>query len=547
MLVINGVSVSEGVAVGPLRFLDNKPKDILREIVCDCEREAVRFEEARQIACTQLESLFSRTKEKVGEENAAIFDIQKMMLEDFNYRESIENMIREENVNAEYAVSVAAEYFRSMFSSMDDSYMKERAADVIDVSERVIKTLNPGLYKPFELQEPSILAAIDIAPSEAVQLDRDMILGFVTAEGSAVSHTAILAKSMLIPAVVGVGASLSDLINGKPAILDGSAGVLFIEPDDKTNAEMSSKLLDIRKKRAALDCLRDRPNITLDGKEIDVFVNVSHLSGLDDAVDSTAGGIGLFRSEFLYLESYDFPTEDEQFAAYKKVAESMGGKKVIIRTLDIGADKQAGYFNIANEANPAMGLRAIRICLSRPEIFKTQLRALYRASAFGDIAIMFPMIISTREVEEIMKITEEVMADLRSENIPFNENTKRGIMIETPAAVMISGKLAEMVDFFSIGTNDLTQYTLAIDRQNNEVGCLYDPHHPAVIKMIEMTVKAAHASGIWVGICGELSADLELTETFLRMGVDELSVSAGMVLPLREKIISIDLSHSNQY
>jgi len=541
-MIIKGTAVSEGVAIGPLRFLDNKPIDIKLEKIADAEDETARFETARLTASAQLEELRQSAQEKVGEENAAIFDIHIMMLDDLDYREFIIDMIRTQNVNAEYAVSQAAQKFSQTFSSMDDAYMKERAADVLDISERVQKALNPELNKTFELYVPSIIAANDIAPSEAVQLDKDMILGFATAEGSAVTHTAILARSMLIPAVVGTGAEITTSFDGKPAILDGFTGTLYIEPDDETSAVMTDKLHDLRKKREALNLLKDRPNITVDGTRIDVFANLSNLSNLDKVIDSSAEGIGLFRSEFIYLESKDYPTEEEQFTVYKKVAESMNGKKVIIRTLDIGADKQADYFDLPQEANPAMGLRAIRICLTRPEVFKTQLRAIYRASAYGNIAMMFPMIISVREVEDVFKITEDVKADLRRKMIPFNENTERGIMIETPAAVMISGELAKLVDFFSIGTNDLTQYTLAIDRQNSGAAVFYDPHHPAIIKMIEMTVKAAHDAGKWVGICGELGADITLTETFLRMGVNELSVSPGLVLPLKEKIISLDLS-----
>ena len=541
MLTITGLGVSEGVAMGPLRFFDNKPRDIRREVTDVAEDEAKRFEKARQTACDQLEELFLDVTEKVGEENAAIFDIQKMMLEDLDFLEAIREMILEQNVNAEYAVSVTAQNFSQMFSSMDDLYMKERAADVIDVSERIQKALNPDLYVPFELQFPSIVAAVDIAPSEAVRLDKDMILGFATAEGSALTHTAILARSMLIPAVVGAGSEIDASFDGKTAILDGSSGILYVEPDEPTIAIMTTKLTELRKKRIALNQLKDRPSVTIDGVKVEVFANLSNPSDLDKVIDSSAEGIGLFRSEFLYLESKDYPTEEEQFAAYKMVAEKMGGKKVIIRTLDIGADKQADYFDLPREENPAMGLRAIRICLTRPEVFRVQLRAIFRASAFGNIAVMFPMITSVREVEEVLRIIDSVKADLRGEGIRFNEGIECGVMIETPAAVMISGELAKMVDFLSIGTNDLTQYTLAVDRQNSGLADFYDPRHPAVLKMIEMTVKAAHDAEIWVGICGEIGADVTLTERFLRMGVDELSVSAGLVLPLKEKVISLDL------
>ena len=542
MVVIEGMAVSEGVAMGPLRFLDNKPRVVQFKKIEDPEYEAVRFENARQMACTQLDELYQSTKEKIGEVEAAIFDIHKMMLEDPDYLESVTEIIRGQNVNAEYAVSQTAQNFSQIFLSMDDEYMKERAADVADVSGRVQKVLNPELYKPFELDVPSIIAANDIAPSEAVQLDKNLILGFATAEGSAVSHTAILARSMLIPAVIGTGPELTSRFEGKPAILDGLTGILYIEPDKETTAALSVKLNELRQKREALNRLKGQPNITLDGKKIDIFVNVNHLSSVNEAIESDAGGIGLFRSEFIYLESKDYPSEEDQFDVYKRVVERMGEKKVIIRTLDIGADKQADYFNIAAEENPAMGLRAIRICLTRPELFKTQLRALYRASAFGNIAIMFPMIISMREVEDILRITEEVKSELKRGSIPFNDKTELGIMIETPAAVMISDELAKKVDFFSIGTNDLTQYALAIDRQNSGLADFYYPQHPAVLRMIEMTVKSAHDAGIWVGICGELGADMALTEKFLRMGVDELSVSAGMVLPLREKILSMSLT-----
>ena len=541
MITITGLGVSEGVAMGPLRFLDNKPKDIRHEIISAVEEEVARFENARQIASSQLDALYLAALKMVGEENAAILEIQKMMLEDLDYRESVIDMISEKNVNAEYAVRITAQKFCEIFLAMDDAYMKERAADVIDVSERVQKALNPDLYMSFDLPVPAIVAANDIAPSEAVQLDKDKILGFAMVAGSAVTHTSILARSMLIPAVVGAGAELDVSLEGKSAIVDGFTGTLYVDPDESTVATMSAKQDELREKREALNLLKDRPCITLDGKKINVFVNLDNLSSLDNVVDSGAEGIGLFRTEFIYLESKVFPAEEEQFSVYKRVAERMNGKKVIIRTLDIGADKQAGYFGLPHEENPAMGMRAIRVCLLRPEIFITQLRAIYRASAFGNLAIMFPMIASVGEVEEILKITEEVKADLRRGNVPFDEKIEHGIMIETPAAVMISDELANMADFFSIGTNDLTQYTLAIDRQNTSLAGFYDPRHPAVLRMIEMAVRSAHDAGIWIGICGELGADVVLTEAFLRMGVDELSVSAGMVLPLKEKIMSLDL------
>ena len=541
MLVITGTGASQGVAIGPLHFLAFQAAEIRREKVADPEAEAARFEQARLAACTQLDELYRDATEKVGMDSAAIFDIHRMMLEDLDYRESILDRIHKQGLNAEYAVSLTAEEFSAMFSSMDDEYMKERAADVHDISERLQQALNPQAHQALLPEGPSILAALDIRPSEAVQLDKDRILGFATVEGSAFAHTAILARSMLLPAVVGMGAKLDASLDGKPAILDGFSGTLYIDPDDATKEAMQAKLRESLKRREDLRKLKDQPSVTADGTKIEVFANVNHISGLDEAADNAAEGIGLFRSEFLFLESKTYPTEEEQFAVYKKAAAFMQGKKVVIRTLDIGADKQAGYFHLPDEANPALGLRAIRLCLTRPEVFKTQLRALYRASAFGNIAIMFPMIISVEEVRDIRSITEEVMRELKEEGVAFNAGVERGIMIETPAAVMISDELAQMVDFFSIGTNDLTQYTLAIDREHNGLSHFYNPHHPAVLKMIEITVKAAHAAGIWAGICGELGADLALTETFLRMGVDELSVSPGMILPLKEKIIQTDM------
>jgi len=544
MLVIKGLGVSPGVAMGHLRFLENDPVPIRRENIDDVENEVARFEKARGLAYAQLDELYHEALNRTGRESAAIFDIHKMMLDDLDYRESVTDTIRTQKVNSEYAVNLAAEKFAGTFSSMNDAYLQGRAADVFDISGRIQKALRPELCRTFKLSAPSILAARDIAPSEAVNLDKSMILGFATSEGSVNSHTSILARSMGIPAVAGIGTALTAELDGKPAILDGFTGAIYIDPDRETAETMSGSLREIRKKHEApsiLAALKDRPNVTPDGREIDIFANVNDLSDLDVAIKNGAGGIGLFRSEFLYLGRKDYPSEDEQFAAYKQAAERMKGKKVIVRTLDIGADKQAAYFNLPDEKNPALGLRAIRICLTRPKIFKTQLRALYRASAFGNIAIMFPMICSAREVRDILEITEEVKSGLRRANMPFNEKTEHGIMIETPAAVMISGELAGMVDFFSIGTNDLTQYALAIDRQNSRLDRFYDPQHTAILKMIEMTVKSAHDAGIRVEICGELGADIELTETFLRMGVDGLSVTANMLLPLREKILSPDL------
>jgi len=536
MLIIKGAGVSPGIAIGILRFLKKEPVKVRRVKIDDAENEIARFENARDMACSRLGELYQNAIKKTNKENATVFEIHKMMLEDPDFRESVTDIISAQKVNAEFAICQTAEKFAGMFSSMDNVYMQGRAADVFDICDRIQKALRPEFIDTFELNMPSILIARDITPGEAVQFDKSMVLGFATVDGTANSHTSILARSMGIPVVIGVDIEPTEAIDGKPAILDGINGVLYIDPDVATSETMSGKLHEIRKKHESVSALKGRLKNPYNGKRIDIFVNVNNMSDLDAAIENDADGIGLFRSEYLYLESSDYPTEDEQFVAYKRVAERMNGKKAIIRTLDIGADKQAAYFNLPREENPAMGLRGIRVCLTRPEILKTQARAIYRASAFGNVAIMFPMIISTREVEDILKITEDVMADLRRENAPFNEKTERGIMIETPAAVMISGELAKLVDFFSIGTNDLTQYALAIDRQNGELGSFYDPHHPAILKMIEMTVKSAHEAGIPVGICGELGADLELTETFLQMGVDELSVSPGVVPDLTELV-----------
>jgi phosphotransferase system enzyme I (PtsI) len=542
MLVITGTSVFSGVAIGPLRFFKGGAQTLPRRTVEDMAAEIQRFEEARAEAVNQLGVLYQKALDEVGEANAAIFEIHQIMLDDQDYRESIISIIQTQSVNAEYAISVTADNFAQIFTSMDDPYMQGRASDVRDVSGQMQKILNPVAYSPLMLETPSIVAARDLAPSETVRLDRNMILGLATAEGSVNSHTAILARTMGIPAFIGAGEALCADLDGKPAILDGFTGTLFVEPDSETNERLLLKQQEDVRNRLLLETLKGRPNVTLDGKEIELFANAGSLMGVGSVLKNDAGGIGLFRSEFLYLESKNYPTEQEQFTVYRQVAESMGGRKVIIRTLDIGADKQIDYFHLPKEDNPALGMRAIRICLCRPEIFKIQLRALFRASAFGNIAIMFPMITSTAEVERIIKIVTEVKEELRRDGLPFREDVETGIMIETPAAVMISEELAGMVDFFSIGTNDLTQYTLAIDRQNRQLDQFYNAHHPGVLRMIEMVVKNAHAAKIWVGICGELAADTALTETFLRMGVDELSVSAGLVLKVREKIRSLDLS-----
>ncbi|MDR1538897.1 MAG: phosphoenolpyruvate--protein phosphotransferase [Clostridiales bacterium] len=542
MLSISGTSVFSGVAFGPLRFLKSGERKISRVKIEDVDAEIERYRQATSEAVQELAEIYEKAVADVGEVNAAIFEIHQMMLEDEDYQDSVIGIIQTQSVNAEYAVSVTAENFAQIFSSMDDAYMKGRAADVHDISERLQRLLDPDSYEPLVLKRPVIVAAADLAPSETVQLERSMILGMITAEGSTSSHTAILARTLGIPAAIGAGPAVNASLDGKQAILDGFTGTLYIEPDEETTALMAKKHEEDVKRRQLLETLKGKPNVTLDGKEIDVFANTGSLGGIVDVLKNDAGGIGLFRSEFLYLESSDYPTEQEQFTVYKQIAESMGGRKVVIRTLDIGADKQVAYFNLPKEDNPALGMRAIRICLTRPEIFKTQLRALFRASAFGNIAIMFPMIISVGEVEQILEIVEEVKVELREMGMPFREDLELGIMIETPAAVMMSDELGKLVDFFSIGTNDLTQYTLAIDRQNQQLSQFYRPEHPAVLRLIEIAAANARKNGIWVGICGELGANLDLTETFLRMGIDELSVSAGMILRLREKIRSLDLS-----
>ena len=536
MITISGKSVFGGVSIGKILFYQRNDKVIKREHVDDVDAEWKRFQDAKDQAVEQLKGLYEKALEDVGEANAMIFEIHQMMLEDLDYLESIENIIRTQEVNAEYAVATTADNFAAMFSAMDDAYMQGRAADVKDVSERVLNILSGADTGLQEMNEPCIIAADDLAPSETVQLDKSKVLGFATMYGSSNSHTAILARTMNIPAVIGLGEDLKEEYNGKDAIIDGFTGTLYIEPDEETMKAMQEKRAKDLEQRALLEQLKGKENVTKSGQKINVYANIGNVSDLGAVLKNDAGGIGLFRSEFLYLENSDFPTEEQQFAVYKKVAESMAGKKVIIRTLDIGADKQVDYFGLDKEENPALGYRAIRICLTRPEIFKTQLRALYRAAVFGNISIMFPMIISVKEVQKIKEIIGEVKEDLKSEGIPYKEDVELGIMIETPASVMVSRELAKEVDFFSVGTNDLTQYTLAIDRQNSKLDEFYDPHHPAVLRMIQMAAESAHAEGAWIGICGELGADLELTEEFLKMGLDELSVSPSMVLPLRNRI-----------
>ena len=536
MITISGKSVFGGVSIGKILFYQRNDKVIKREHVDDVDAEWKRFQDAKDQAVEQLKGLYEKALEDVGEANAMIFEIHQMMLEDLDYLESIENIIRTQEVNAEYAVATTADNFAAMFSAMDDAYMQGRAADVKDVSERVLNILSGADTGLQEMNEPCIIAADDLAPSETVQLDKSKVLGFATMYGSSNSHTAILARTMNIPAVIGLGEDLKAEYNGKDAIIDGFTGTLYIEPDEETMKAMQEKRAKDLEQRALLEQLKGKENVTKSGQKINVYANIGNVSDLGAVLKNDAGGIGLFRSEFLYLENSDFPTEEQQFAVYKKVAESMAGKKVIIRTLDIGADKQVDYFGLDKEENPALGYRAIRICLTRPEIFKTQLRALYRAAVFGNISIMFPMIISVKEVQKIKEIIAEVKDELKSEGIPYKEDVELGIMIETPASVMVSRELAKEVDFFSVGTNDLTQYTLAIDRQNSKLDEFYDPHHPAVLRMIQMAAESAHAEGAWIGICGELGADLELTEEFLKMGLDELSVSPSMVLPLRNRI-----------
>ncbi|MFR1424356.1 MAG: phosphoenolpyruvate--protein phosphotransferase [Clostridium sp.] len=528
-----GKSVFGGVAIGRIHVFSKGQQQVKRIKVQDTEAEKKRYREAVQTAITELQGLYDKALKEVGEANAAIFEMHQMMLEDEDFTESVENIIDSQSVNAEYAVASTGDNFAQMFASMDDEYMRGRAADVKDISERLVSVLNGASRQQMDADEPVIVMAVDLAPSETVQMDKDKVLSFVTTQGSVNSHTAILARTMSIPALIGVDMPLDAELEGKFAIVDGDNGTVYIDPSEDVLAQMQEKKEQAEEKKQLLQQLKGKETITKDGKKIKLYANIGNSKDLAMVLQNDAEGIGLFRSEFLYLEKEDYPTENEQFMAYKMVAETMAGKQVIIRTLDIGADKQCDYFNMDPEDNPALGYRAIRICLTRPEVFKTQLRALYRASAFGNISIMYPMITSVWEVKQIKKIVEEVKEELRAQNIEFGE-VAQGIMIETPAAVMISRELAKEVDFFSIGTNDLTQYTLAIDRQNPKLDDFYDAHHPAVLEMIRMVAQNAHAEGIWAGICGELGADLELTEQFLQMGIDELSVSPGRILPIRK-------------
>lgn len=532
-MVLEGKSVFGGIGIGRLSIYNKKENQVKREKITDVEAEITRFTDAKETAKEQLKGFYEKAVKEVGEVNAAIFEVHQMMLDDLDYVESITNMIRTQEVNAEFAVASTGDNFSKMFAAMDDDYMKERAADVKDISNRVISILQNAENGSVTGEKPVILLADDLAPSETVQLDKSKVLSFVTRHGSTNSHTAILARTMNIPALIGI--DFSEDVNGKMGIVDGYTGKLYIEPDEETMKKYEAKKAEDENKKRLLLELKGKENVTLDGKKINLYANIGGVADVANALSNDAGGIGLFRSEFLYLESEDYPTEEAQFAAYKTVAENMAGKKVIIRTLDIGADKQVDYFHMEKEENPAMGYRAIRICLDRPEIFKTQLRAIYRASYYGTISIMFPMIISVKEVKRIKEIVAEVKAELTTEGIPFKD-CELGIMIETPAAVMISDLLAEEVDFFSIGTNDLTQYTLAIDRQNPKLDSFYDSHHEAILRMLQMVVDNGHKHGCWVGICGELGADTTLTSTFLKMGFDELSVSPAMILRVREEI-----------
>ena len=541
MQVYNGKSVFGGVAIGKISVYQKKEQQVKRVKIDDPEQEMARYEKAKAEGIKQLQGLYDKALREVGEANAAIFEVHQMMMEDDGYNESVENIIRSQGVNAEYAVATTGDNYAQMFSAMDDDYMRERAADVRDISERLLTILNGEETGAVDADEPKIIVAEDLAPSETVQLDKDKVLSFVTVKGSLNSHTAILARTMAIPALVNTSVSLEIEIDGRLGIVDGANGTFYVDPDEETLAEMKKRQEEDLSRKQLLLTLKGKENVTLDGQKVMLYANIGNIKDLATVIQNDAGGIGLFRSEFIYLEKEDFPTEEEQFQIYRQVAQTMAGKRVIIRTLDIGADKQCDYFHMEHEENPALGCRAIRICLTRPEIFKTQLRALFRASAFGKIAIMYPMITSVQEVRKIKGIVEEVKAELTSQGVEFG-NPEQGIMIETPAAAIISDDLAKEVDFFSIGTNDLSQYTMAIDRQNPQLDLFFDPHHPAVLRMISLVVENAHKAGIWAGICGELGADQSLTKEFLAMGVDELSVSPGSILPLRKIILETNVT-----
>ena len=540
MQVYNGKSVFGGIAIGKISVYQKKEQQVKRVKVENPDQEMARYEKAKAEGIRQLQGLYDKALKEVGEANAAIFEVHQMMMEDDGYNESVENIVRSQGVNAEYAVATTGDNYAQMFSAMDDDYMRERAADVRDISERLLTILNGEDTGSVDADEPKIIVAEDLAPSETVQLDKDKVLSFVTVKGSLNSHTAILARTMAIPALVNTSMTLDSVMDGKLGIVDGASGTFYVDPDEKTLEEMKKRQEEDLSRKQLLQTLKGKDNVTLDGQKVMLYANIGNIKDLATVIQNDAGGIGLFRSEFIYLEKEDFPTEEEQFQIYRQVAQTMAGKRVIIRTLDIGADKQCDYFHMEHEENPALGCRAIRICLTRPEIFKTQLRALFRASVFGRIAIMYPMITSVQEVRQIKKIVEEVKQELTSQGVEFG-NPEQGIMIETPAAAIISDNLAKEVDFFSIGTNDLSQYTMAIDRQNPQLDPFFDPHHPAVLRMISMVVENAHKAGIWAGICGELGADQSLTKEFLAMGVDELSVSPGSILPLRKIILETNV------
>ncbi len=539
----NGKSVFGGIAIGKIKVLAKGDAPVKRIHIDKPQEEIERYHAAVEEADRELSALYEKALKEVGEANAAIFEIHKMMLEDDDYKDSVEGIILNQSVNAEYAVAATSENFARMFSDMEDEYMRARAADVKDISERLIRVLSGKGEEDEASEEPEIIVAKDLAPSETVSLDKDKVLAFVTIQGSTNSHTAILARTMGIPALVSTNMDeqMLDLLDGKMGVVDGTNGSFYIEPEEKTLEELLAQQKKEQELKDLYETLKGKENVTLDGKKIMVYANIGNIKDLAHVIKNDAGGIGLFRSEFIFLERNDFPTEEEQFAIYKTVAETMAGKRVIIRTLDIGADKKCDYFQMDPEENPAMGVRAIRICLTRPEIFKTQLRALFRASAYGNIAVMYPMITSMKEIKAIKAIVQEVCQKLKEEGIPY-KMPQQGIMIETPAAVMISDLLAKEVDFFSIGTNDLTQYTLAIDRQNEKLDDFYDSHHPAVLRMIQMVVDNAHEAGIWAGICGELGADTSLTKEFLKMGVDELSVSPARILPIRKIILETNVT-----
>lgn len=539
MLKLSGKSVYKGIVLGPVAVYRKSDEQVKRIKIDDADAEILRLEKAGEQSKKQLQELYDKAVKEVGEASAAVFEVHQMMLEDEDYLDAIHNMIRTQMVNAEYAAAVTGDNFSNMFDSMDDAYMKARAADIKDISNRLVRNLQGVEGVDLRSMEPSIIVADDLSPSETVQMDKEKVLAFVTVHGSTNSHTAILARMMNIPALIGVQVDLDEIHTGMKAVVDGYAGEVVFEPSEVFCAETQERIGEEQEKLQLLHTLKGKENITLSGQKIHIYANIGSVGDVGYVLENDAGGIGLFRSEFLYLGRNGFPGEEEQFQAYKQVVQTMAGKKVIIRTLDIGADKQVDYFNLGKEDNPSMGYRAIRICLKEPEIFKTQLRALLRAAVFGNLSIMYPMITSAEEVHKIYDIVEEVREELATEQIPYRM-PEQGIMIETPAAVMISDELAKLVDFFSIGTNDLTQYTLAVDRQNEKLDDFYDPHHKAIMKMIQMTVDNAHAAGKWAGICGELGADLELTEDFIRMGVDELSVAPSMILKLRKKVREID-------